>query len=234
MSIPFNMASNFIPNIISGVVSPTNIYKTKYERGVIGKLETLLLKALPSLSYALPKAVDPYTGKYKVAYKVPVLTKYWNKLTSIDIYPYDISKTEKIAISLGIKSNGLKGKYEVDDDVIKFSNKVTEKLNVMFGKLNEKELNDFINNKKSYKVLDKNNKYVIIKYSSMTDSQRKNVIERIKSENAEIVKIYALTTSNKYKYYAADNEKYQALKKLGISKNLYVATGTDKGYVKIK
>jgi len=66
----------------------------------------------------------------------------------------------------------------------------------------------------------------------MTDTQKASVINRIMNENAGYAKIYILTDSGKYKYYATDSE-YQELRKLGITKNVYRQTGKTSGFVKI-
>ena len=52
------------------------------------------------------------------------------------------------------------------------------------------------------------------------------------NENAGYAKIYILTDSGKYKYYATDSE-YQELRKLGITKNVYRQTGKTSGFVKL-
>ena len=91
-------------------------------------------------------------------------------------------------------------------------------------------LNRLFANKDSYKVWDeKSNKYITVKYSKMTDTQKKSVIERIMNDNAKYAKIYILTQKGA-KYYAEDSE-YVELKSLGI-KNVYKATNKKKGFVK--
>lgn len=248
MSIPLNMISNFIPNIISAVVSPTNVYKTKYDSGIIGKLERIAVKALPSLAYALPKYVDPYTGEYQIQYKVPwtknrnrvlagagtVIEKAISRLTPLNVYAYNVSDNEEEALKLGVHKVALNN-VKINDETVKLTDAQNKALNMYYGKLNDKTLTAFINNKVKYKVLDKKtNKYKELYYRQMTDEQKANVIERIMSNNATTAKIYILTSTGKYKYYASSYEKYQELKKLGISKNLYTKTDKREGFVEIK
>ena len=248
MAIPLNMISNFIPNIISAVVSPTNVYKTKYESGIVGKLERIALKALPSLAYALPKYVDPYTGEYQIQYKVPwtknrnrvlagagtVIEKAISRLTPLNVYSYNVSDNEEEALKLGVHKVALNN-VKINDETVKLTNAQNKALNMYYGKLNDKTLTAFINNKVKYKVLDKKtNKYKELYYRQMTDEQKADVIERIMSNNATTAKIYILTSTGKYKYYASSYEKYQELKKLGISKNLYTKTDKREGFVEIK
>lgn len=248
MAIPLNMISNFIPNIISAVVSPTNVYKTKYDSGIVGKLERIAVKALPSLAYALPKYIDPYTGEYQIQYKVPwtknrnrviagagtVIEKAISRLTPLNVYAYNVSDNEEEALKLGVHKVALNN-VKINDETIKLTNAQNKALNMYYGKLNNKTLTAFINNKVKYKVLDKNtNKYKELYYRQMTNEQKADVIERIMSNNATTAKIYILTSTGKYKYYASSYEKYQELKKLGISKNLYTKTDKREGFVEIK
>ena len=86
-------------------------------------------------------------------------------------------------------------------------------------------------NKKSYRVWDeKKQEYVELKYSKMTNEQKKTVIERIMNDNGTITKIYMLTSSGEWKYYTNETE-YAELKKLGI-KNIYKKTNDKDGFVK--
>ena len=249
MTLPTNILSNFIPNIINAVVSPTNVYRTKYESGTVGQLERILLKMVPSLAYALPKYVDPYTGKYQIQYKMPwtsnenvassvigtILEKGISRMTPIKVYSYNVSNNEKAALKLGVHKINLTGVYNIDDKTVKLNSSQTTALNMYYGQLNDKTLTALMNNREKYKVLNKKtNKYEELYYSQMSDSQKANVIERIMDDNAETAKIYILTTSGKYRYYASSYEKYQALKKLGISKNIYTKTDNRNGFVEIK
>ena len=64
----------------------------------------------------------------------------------------------------------------------------------------------------------------------MTDAQKKTVIERIMNDNSLKAKIYILTSTKNYKYYASESE-YKELKALGI-KNVYKKTDKLQGFVK--
>ena len=101
---------------------------------------------------------------------------------------------------------------------------------MIYGKLNDQFLTELIDDKVSYTVQDeKTNKMVTRKYSQMTDKQKENVVNRIKSKNAEYAKIY-VWTSEGHKYYATAEMKAE-LKKVGITKNIFVETAKQKGFV---
>ena len=231
LSQPFAFLNQMIPNFLKTFTSIATKYKVKYSSGVLGKIEKLALSTIPGLAYAFPKHVDPYTGENQVTYKMWFMTGLVNKLSPLKVYPYNVSDIEKEAIANGVRKSELTGNYKVNDEDVKLSAEDKDKLNEYYGKLNNKLLTELMSNKKTYKVWDeKQNKYVEIKYKAMTESQKKTVIERIMNNNGQIAKIYILTSSGGWKYYADDSE-YLELKKLGL-KNIYKKTNKLEGFVK--
>ena len=231
LSQPFAFLNQMIPNFLKTFTSIATKYKIKYSSGILGKIEKLALSTIPGLAYAFPKQVDPYTGENQVTYKMWFMTGLVNKLSPLKIYPYNVSDIEKEAIANGVRKSELTGNYKVNDEDVKLSAQDKNKLNEYYGELNNKLLTELMSNKKTYKVWDeKQNKYVEIKYKAMTEKQKKTVIERIMDNNGQIAKIYILTSSGDWKYYADDSE-YLELKKLGL-KNIYKKTNTKEGFVK--
>lgn len=228
---PFSVLQMFIPNFFKVLASTVNKYKIKYSSGILGKIEQLAVNTIPGLAYAFPKRIDPYTGENQVTYKFWFATNLVNRLTPLKIYPYNVSDAEKEAISLGLKKGPLSGRYEVDGQDAALTSKQNEKANEYYGKLNQKDLEALMSGRDTYKVWDaKTNQYVELRYKSMNEAQKKTVIERIMSNNSHIAKIYILTSSGDWKYYANDSE-YATLKKLGI-KNVYKKTNKLEGFVK--
>ncbi len=230
-NIPFNSMLMFIPNMLK-MVTATNKYRVMYEKGVIGKFEKVLVQMIPSVAYALPHYMDPYTGEKQVKDKAWFLVNMFNKLSPIDISAYNVSDMEKEAISLGVTKGELSCNYTINDEKVKLNATLREATNKFYGELNKKDLAELKAGKKTYTVTDKNGKRVSLTYNKMTDTQKASVINRIMNENAGYAKIYILTNSGKYKYYATDSE-YQELRKLGITKNVYRQTGKTNGFVKI-
>ena len=227
---PFTILGMFIPNFISTLSSIVNRYKIKYSSGIAGKFERLAVKAIPGIAYAFPKYMDPYTGETQVPYKAQMLVTLANKLAPFKIYPYDVSDIEKEAISVGVNKGYLSGRYEINGEKVKLSAEEFQTANEYYGKLNNKKLSELYSNKKSYRVWDeKKQEYVELKYSKMTDKQKKTVIERIMNDNGTITKVYMLTSKG-YKYYTTESN-YDELKKLGI-KNVYKKTKDKEGFVK--
>ena len=108
------------------------------------------------------------------------------------------------------------------------SDKEVTEINKQYGNWNAKDLTAFLDDKQSYKVKDDTtNTYKTLKYSQMTDKQRKNTISNIMENNAENAKILAWLNAG-YTYYAS-SEKYAELKRLGITGKLYKGT---RGFVK--
>lgn len=226
---PFSILSMFIPNMLKVLTSVTYGHKVQYSKGILGKFERIAAQSVPGVAYALPKQYDPYTGEYQIQYKVWFLTKLVDKLSPLDIYAYNISEQEKIAMSLGIKKGPLTGRYEINGEKINLNSKELAEVNKFYGELNSKDLKEFTSGAKKYRVYDdKKGKYVELTYSKMTDKQKAAVIERIMSDNSSKAKIYILTKHGYYKYYAGQ-EEYKELKNLGI--NVQKANGNKKGFL---
>lgn len=226
---PYSILNMFIPNFVKMLSSISNKYKVKYSKGLLGKIEKLAVNAIPGIAYAFPKQIDPYTGENQVMYKMWFITNLTNKLSPFKIYPYNVSNIEKEAIYQGVKKSQLRGNYTINGKSATLGSEDLEALNEYYGKLNNKSLANLFANKTAYKVWDDaKKKYVELKYSAMKTAQKKTVIERIMSNNSQIAKVYILTSSNKYKYYASESE-YEILKKLGI-KNVYKETEKLSGF----
>lgn len=226
---PFSILSMFIPNMLKVLTSTTYGHKVQYSKGILGKLERIAAQSVPGMAYALPKQYDPYTGEYQIQYKVWFLTKLVDKLSPLDIYAYNISEQEKIAMSLGLKKGPLTGRYEINGEKINLNSKELSEANKFYGELNSRDLKEFTSGTKKYRVYDdKKGKYVELTYSKMTDKQKAAVIDRIMSNNSSKAKIYILTKHGYYKYYASQ-EEYKELKKLGI--NVQKANGNKKGFL---
>lgn len=226
---PFSILSMFIPNMLKVLTSTTYGHKVQYSKGILGKLERIAAQSIPGMAYALPKQYDPYTGEYQIQYKVWFLTKLVDKLSPLDIYAYNISEQEKIAMSLGVKKGPLTGRYKINGEKINLNSKELSEANKFYGELNSKDLKEFTSGTKKYKVFDdKKGKYVELTYSKMTDKQKAAVIDRIMSNNSSKAQIYILTKHGYYKYYASQ-EEYKELKKLGI--NVQKANGNKKGFL---
>ena len=226
---PFSILSMFIPNMLKVLTSTTYGHKVQYSKGILGKLERIAAQSVPGMAYALPKQYDPYTGEYQIQYKVWFLTKLVDKLSPLDIYAYNISEQEKIAMSLGVKKGPLTGRYKINGEKINLNSKELSEANKFYGELNSKDLKEFTSGTKKYKVFDdKKGKYVELTYGKMTDKQKAAVIDRIMSNNSSKAQIYILTKHGYYKYYASQ-EEYKELKKLGI--NVQKASGNKKGFL---
>lgn len=218
-----NILLTFYPNIFKYFNRMLYQHKVKYSSGFVGTMQRDLVTMLPGIAYAFPKRVDPYTGDVQYKY----LPGFWgwaieftNGVLPIRFKTREVSDIEKEAISNGVSKGELKGKYE---DIGSFTTEQVSALNEYYGKLNKKSLNELYGNSVTYRVLDeKTGKYVDLKYSQMTTEQKKNVINRITADNANLAKVYIYTKSGG-KYYTKSDTEYDKLKALGIT-NIYKST----------
>lgn len=232
--LPFKVAGMFIPNLLKVAINITSKKSVAYPTGIVGRLAKLATSVIPGLTYAFPSYIDPYTGETLSTYKWPeFIVKFINSMSPIDIYPYKVTDIEKLMISQGKNKKPLTGKYEINGEDVKLSITNIEKLNKWYGAKNEQDIAKLMSNRDTYKLLDvKTGKYKYIRYSQMTDSEKATVINRIMNDNSGYAKIYILTETGKYRYYASSDEEYKLLRELGF-KNIYKKTAKYEGFVKI-
>ena len=66
----------------------------------------------------------------------------------------------------------------------------------------------------------------------MNEEQKRAAINSVMSNNSSLAKIYILTNSGEFKYYATDSE-YEELRKYGVTKNIYRKTDKLSGFKRI-
>ena len=228
---PISMLNMNIPNFLKTVTSLSTPYQVKYSDGLLGKIEKLAVSAIPGLSYAFPHYYDPYTGEKQVAQKAWFLTKAIDRLTPLGLSVYNVTDMERLAIEQGIHKNQLTGRYEIDDTKIRLKAKDVERLNQFYGQRNSADLKELQSNSKTYKVKQANGTFKNLRWSQMTDKEKATIIDRIMTDNSGYAKIFILTDSGDYKYFATDSE-FSALRALGITKNIYRKNNKYSGFVK--
>lgn len=224
--ILFSTIGSFIPNFWKSLVRMTKREKMKYTSGILGDLEYLVYSTIPFLNWN--KRIDPYTGDLEVRYSDSWLINIANEIGIFGGLKVKTNVPSDIEIAvreLGLDVGELKGDYE---DIGKLN---YNQLNAVYGKLNNEAITDFINNKIAYEVTDEKdeNKKVILKYNKMTVKQKKQVIERIKRNNAKYAKIYVWTKDG-HKYYTTSSER-KTLQQLGITSNILLKNKNLEGFV---
>ena len=209
MDLPLNVLYSFVPNFIKMISTNVQVYKVKYDSGILGDLERMASGLIPGLSYAFPAEIDPFTGKKKF-HRIPILTQAGG------ISYNDISEAERAAIAVGVGAGQLTGEITVGDEKVQLDR---EKVNVYRGEFTNKFMTDLLNDQ--YLVDGK-------RYSKMDEKERKKAIQSILNKSANYAKIKVWTEMGN-KYYAS-KELYFTLKSLGIT-NVYQGSG---GYIKKK
>ncbi len=223
-----NILASFIPNLLKTITSSMYIHEIKYDSGFIGTLERIGVSVLPGLAYGMPKQYDPFTGELQYKYTPDfwgVMSNIVNRMSSLKVYPRNISALEKEVLSLGLSKGNLTGKYA---DIGNFSAEQVAKLNEMYGQLNNKYLLQFMQNKIKYLVEDKNGNRLELYYRQMTKEQRKSVVNRIMTNNAKMAKVY-VWTSEGHKYYTNESFRNELVKN-GIRSGVYLKSGKTEGF----
>lgn len=205
--LPMNVLYSFIPNFIKMISTNVQVYKVKYDKGILGDLERFATGLVPGLSYAFPHEVDPFTGKKKI-HKIPILTQFGG------ISYNDISQAEREAAIQGLGLGQLTGEITVNGEKVYLN---AEKVNIYRGEYTNQFIMALINDEVGY-----NGK----RYSRMTKDEKKAALQNAISRAASYAKIKVWTEMGN-KYYTGAT-LYQALKSLGIQ-NVYQGSG---GYIK--
>lgn len=203
-----SVALSFMPSIVRYIsgMTYTGTYKTNtmFERAVV---------RLPFLGQAfnVPKRTNIYTGDSDGT--------FWDIVHRA--LPYFEIVTKSVAQTTtemyGLNKEELHGTYIINDVPFKTSAKETARINKLYGEANANDLTDFYANKKAYRVLTENNRYVTKYYSNMTPKEIENALDQIFSKNSTMAKISAwLTAGNSY--YTNDRELFNKLRALGYTK----------------
>ena len=211
-----SIALSYIPNFLS--------YFAGLHKGTIKK-DTFWKRAIakiPFLNWTLETKVDPYTGgEGSWADAIGRIVPFFSLDTA--------SQNEKKSRQLGLNKKELNGTYKINGQDFNVSGKDLQEINKAYGLWNAEDLTKFYDNQLRVKVKVADNKYKELTYNQMTNEQRKNAVQTIMSNNAELAKIMAWTKAGN-KYYGSANT-YMTLKKRGIKTNVYKGT---KGFVKSK
>ena len=204
-----SIALSFIPNFITYVSGAT--YTGKINKNTFW---ARLGAKIPFVGNFLPKKVNPYDGSTGsiidiINRVVPYFS--WEAATLNE------SKTNE----LGLNKTQIRGQYTINGEKFNVTGKDLQTLNESYGKWNANDLSKFYTNQMRVKVKTDTG-YKELTYNQMTDRQRKNAVQSIMSNNAELAKIYAWTKSGN-KYYATA-EMYEKLHKHGIRTNVYRGT----------
>ena len=205
--LPLNILYSFVPNFIKMLSTNLQVYKVKYDKGILGDLERIAAGIIPGLSYAFPKEIDPFTGKPRF-HRIPILTQAGG------ISYNDISEAERAAIAVGVGAGQLTGELTVKGQKYQLDR---EKVNVYRGEFTNQFMTDLLNDQYLYEGK---------KYSRMSKEERAKAIKSILDKSAEYAKIKVWTEMGN-KYYAS-KDLYFTLKNLGIN-NVYQGSG---GYIK--
>ena len=205
--LPLNILYSFVPNFIKMLSTNLQVYKVKYDKGILGDLERIAAGIIPGLSYAFPKEIDPFTGKPRF-HRIPILTQAGG------ISYNDISEAERAAIAVGVGAGQLTGELTVNGQKYQLDR---EKVNIYRGEFTNQFMTDLLNDQYLYEGK---------KYSRMSKEERAKAIKSILDKSTEYAKIKMWTEMGN-KYYAS-KDLYITLKNLGIN-NVYQGSG---GYIK--
>lgn len=233
---PYQIASMAIPNFLKTLTAMTSTGKRRYDNDFLGKVQRLCEQAIPLLSLFNPATrLDPFTGENQTT------CKYWwldsvltttTKLTPLNIKPYRVSEMERLELAYGYHKIELTGRYLVNGNKVKLDADDVHNVNVKYADLNTKAFKILESDVGTHKIEQADGSYKYKRWSQMTGEEKAAIVNRTMNHNSDYAKIYILTSTGRYRYYASDKE-YVNLRALGITKNVYRSTNKVKGFVKI-
>lgn len=204
-----SIALSYIPNFLNWVAGATykgNVKKDTFLKRAIAKI--------PFLANILEKRIDPYTGSEG---------SWWDAFNRV--VPYfsidSASENERKTTALGLNKTELRGQYTINGEEFNITGKTLTTINKAYGQWNAEDLEEFYQNQMSVR-LKVGNTYQTLTYNQMTDEQRKNAVQNIMSNNADLAKIYAWVLAGN-RYYASASIYNQLIQK-GITTNVYRGT----------
>lgn len=214
---------SFFPQFIQVLIRATNNHNITYSQGIMGMFERWLNSFIPTQPMGV-KRVNPYNGELETKYAIPFLGEILKSgMLGIRITWSDVSEGEKLAKEYGVNKNPIEAEITINGVKTSIGDKT--QLNQYYGKLNANSLSELQNQSHLVEMTD--GTFETLRWNQMTDTQRKNVIERTFTKNATYAKIYMWTQVLNHKYYT-NAETRRTLQELGITSNVYLG---DTGYV---
>lgn len=221
----FNSAlTSFFPQFLQVFVDALDEQKVRYSAGFKGNWEYFVNSWHPTQP-AGNKVINVYTGELedKNALPIPIVGGFLRRgVLGPKIYWVEVSEAERMCREYDANHSELSGEITIEGQKKKLDR---ISLNKKYGELNKASLATITSQKHNVQMPD--GKYKTLHWDQLSDDQRKRVIDRTFSDNAELAKIYTWTQVEGHKYYASASE-WQNLKTLGITKNVYKG---DKGFV---
>lgn len=213
---------SFVPQMWQTIIACTNQYAIRYSPGFKGMWERWLNTFVPTQPFGNRK-INPYTGELEDKYSLPIIGALLQKgVLGPKIYWVEVSELERMCRELGVNKNELTGELTVNGEKFELDRLA---LNEKYGELNKESLEKIKSQKHNVQM--PNGNYKTLSWDNMTDEQRARVISRTMIQNAEYAKIYMWTQVMNKKFYTSYST-LQTLRKLGITKNVYLG---DKGFL---
>ena len=222
---------SFVPQAWQTIVACTNNQDIRYSPGILGMIERWSNTFIPGMPLGNRK-VNPYTGQIESVYALPILDGPIETVIGAllkkgialgtNVYWTEIDDVERLCREYGVNKNELTGEITVNGKK-QYLDRMT--LNQKYGELNKESLSKVKSQRHEVEMPD--GTYKTLSWDKMSDLQRSRVLARTMTDNADIAKIYVWTQINGKKYYASSSD-YAELRKLGITRNVYLG---DKGFV---
>ena len=215
--------SSFVPQFVQLFVDGLNEQKIKYSSGMKGNWEYWLNRWVPTQPMG-HDVINVYTGETEDRNSLPFIGGglFRKGILGPKIYWVEVGEGEELCRTYDSNHAELTGEITVDGQKKKLDQ---TSLNKKYGELNKASLAK-VTSQKHY-VQMPNGKYQTLHWDKLSDKQRKNVLSRVFTDNADIAKIYVWTQVMGNKYYGSSSQ-WKELKALGITRNIYKG---DKGFV---
>lgn len=210
--------TSYIPAVMKLITKTIDPYSKDKTGDLSDKLWKSLLASIPGLSYMVPSKINAYTGQMQTHYGSDDAS-FWGMIENImgAVSPFDVSFEDKYtsdlqkeAERLGAGTTGTTGRFTYNGNDVAVLGNEKEALSKFRANYINNQYDKIVSGKQLVTVEDENGKRITTQYSKLTDTQKKNVIDKLYTDATSYTKVkYWVDSGNSY--YTSNQSEYNNL-----------------------
>ena len=220
--------TSYIPAVMKLITKTIDPYSKDKTGNLSDKLWKSLVASIPGLSYMVPSKINAYTGQMQTHYGSDDAS-FWGMIENImgAVSPFDVSfedkytsELQKEAERLGAGTTGTTGRFTYNGNDVAVLGNEKEALSKFRANYINTQYDKIVSGKQLVTVEDENGKRITTQYSKLTDTQKKNVIDKLYTDATSYTKVKYWVDSGNYYYTSNQNEYDNLIRVLGKNTNI--------------
>ena len=220
--------TSYIPAVMKLITKTIDPYAKDKTGNLSDKLWKSLVASIPGLSYMVPSKINAYTGQMQTHYGSDDAS-FWGMIENImgAVSPFDVSfedkytsELQKEAERLGAGTTGTTGRFTYNGNDVAVLGNEKEALAKFRANYINTQYDKIVSGKQLVTVEDENGKRITTQYSKLTDTQKKNVIDKLYTDATSYTKVKYWVDSGNYYYTSNQNEYDNLIRVLGKNTNI--------------